>query len=69
MTTELTPSDIIAHCTSRGVICERAELDTGVWVLTLDDAPPAVLHRLGLELKAMGARWVTLECRGDTHVD
>ncbi|MEZ4461455.1 MAG: hypothetical protein R3E66_17400 [bacterium] len=61
MTTELTAQEIIAHCASRGVTCERAELDTGVWVLSLAPAPAAVLHRLGVELKAMGARWVTLE--------
>lgn len=62
MTESLTKDQIIAHCASRSVPCVDAFLDTGVWVLKFEPMPPpAVLHRIGLELKELGARWVTVE--------
>jgi hypothetical protein len=62
MTSPLTKDQIIAHCASRSVTCADATLDTGVWVLKFEAAPPpAVLHRIGLELKELGARWITVE--------
>lgn len=62
MTEQLNEDQIIAHCATRSVHCVEAQLDTGVWVLKFEPLPPpAVLHRLGIELKELGARWTTVE--------
>lgn len=60
--TTLSSQVILAHCTSQGLACLNVDLDNGVWVIRVEQVPDAAtLLELGAALKALGARWVSVE--------